>query len=31
MKVVYLSKWEYITQAEGGSYASKLAALRDIK
>ena len=31
MKVVYLSKWEYITQTEGGFYASKLAALMDIK
>ena len=32
MKLVYkLSKWEYITQVEGGSYASKLAALMDIK
>ena len=31
MKVVYLSKWEYITQVEGGSYASLRAALMDIK
>jgi len=26
-----LLKWEYITQVEGGSYASQLAALMDIK
>ena len=31
MKVVYLSKQEYITQVEGGSYACLLAALMDIK
>ena len=31
MKQVYLSKWEYITQAEGGFYGCKLAALMDIK
>jgi hypothetical protein len=31
MKVVYLSKWEYITQVEGGYYASLLTALMDIK
>ena len=32
MKQVYkLSKWEYITQVEGGSYASLRAAIMDIK
>jgi|GEM_PF-1778130 len=32
MKLVYkLSKWEYITQVEGGFYGCKLAALMDIK
>ena len=31
MKVVYLSKWEYITLIEGGFYGSLLAALMDIK